>query len=180
MRSSRQFILLVDVSLPSGPNRSRQYSEHVASVGPVRGTGPDFEYAETPHLLYDTHWHPFIQRTIREAGERFGVPLAPVVMYEWLADLYPFASVGPRGVPSIMLLQPSFWYHTAQDTTDKIPPHDLEQVARLHAHLVDVLDEMPVAKIREGWRDDKEGEMPSHLNVLGLDLKALRAVELLQ
>jgi len=155
--------------------------EHLASVGPVRGTAPQVQYAETPHVLFDTHSHPVLRELLMEAAPRFGVPVyTEYVTDRYQADLFPFSSVGATGVPSLMLLQPSFWYHTSEDSIDKIAPLDLEQVTRLHAYLVDALNGMSVAEIREGWKGHTAVMLPRALNPLGLDLAAMRAAELLR
>ncbi len=153
--------------------------EHLASVGPIRGTEPDLQYAETPHVLYDTHSHPIIRRLLIDSSKRFGVPVNEnYVSDQYQADLFPFSSVGPTGVPSLMLLQPSYWYHTSADTIDKISPRDLGQVARLYAHMIDVLNEMSLTEMRQGWKGHKASRLPPSLNPLGMDLGLLRDVNL--
>jgi hypothetical protein len=155
--------------------------EHLAGVEPMPGTGPDFAYWQKPHLIRDSHWHPFLHKFLRDEGKRLGVPIEPErILYQYYADLYPLGAVGPTGVPSLHLIQQTYWYHTSEDTPDKVPPHNLQQAARLHAHLLDTIDGMSVAEIREGWKGGETQTLPKGLNVLDLDLDALRGAEILE
>jgi hypothetical protein len=154
--------------------------EHVAAVAPklpYRGGEP---FVQVPHLIYDTHAHPFLIERCREIADRYGVPIyfAPI-MEEYQADMYPYASLGPTGVASFMLHQPLYWYHTQEDDLEKISPHALQQITRGHAYLLDKLDEASVAEIREGWKGGPRGSFPEAYNVLKLDLGQLRSVEIL-
>lgn len=125
--------------------------EHFASVAPVKEGDAEGAYTETAHILFDTHRHPFIQETIREAAEQHGTPMHATVLSYFIADSGPFRYVGPTGVPCVTLLQQTFWYHTARDTMDRIPAKGLENAARTFAQLMDAINSATTEEIRKDW-----------------------------
>lgn len=153
--------------------------EHAATIGPDPRTAV---FGEISHLFYDTHGHPFIRQALQEGAELFGTPInfaQTLSIYQ--ADMYPYAVVGPTGLPSTMVMQPLYWYHTIEDDRDKISPKSLQNVTRLHAYLIDQLNGATVAEIRKGWK----GHSPSNLNsalykVLDLDLGKIQALDILK
>jgi hypothetical protein len=125
--------------------------EHFASVAPVKEGNVEGAYTETAHIIFDTHRHPFIQKTIRKAAKLHGTPIHTTVLSYFIADSGPFRFVGPTGVPCVTLLQNTFWYHTARDTIDRIPAKGLENVARTFALLMDAINSATTEEIRKDW-----------------------------
>lgn len=122
--------------------------EHFASVAPVKEGDVEGAYNETAHLLFDTHRQPFIRETIRKAAEQQGTPMHSRILSNYIADTGAFRSIG---VPSVTLLQQTFWYHTERDTMDRIPARGLEKAARTFAQLMDAINSASTEDIRQDW-----------------------------
>ncbi len=151
--------------------------EHLACVAPQIPYTGDNAFVETPHLLYDPFGHPFLIQAWREIAEAYGIPIYfDRIFEEYQADMYPYLTLGPSGVPTFMLMQPMYDYHTQEDDLEKVSIHALQQVARGCADLLDRLDRASVADIRAGWKGRGPVRLPDRLNPLGLDLDQLRTV----
>lgn len=57
-----------------------------------------------------------------------------------------------RGVPAVNMTMAYPWYHTPEDTPDKIPPAQLGRCVRAYADLLDAMQRMPVGLIRRAER----------------------------
>lgn len=155
--------------------------EHLACVGPQVPYTGDNAFVQTPHLIYDPHGHPFMLQACREIAEQFGVPIYfERIFEEYQADMYPYLTVGPIGLPSFMLMQPLYDYHTQEDDLEKVSFGALRQVARGYAYLLDRIDRASVTEIRAGWKGRTPGSLPDRHNVLKLDLDQLRALPTLK
>jgi hypothetical protein len=70
------------------------------------------------------------------------------ILSYYIADTGAFRSIG---LPSVTLLQQTFWYHTERDTMDRIPARGLEKAARTFAQLMDAINSASTEDIRQDW-----------------------------
>ncbi|MBB5746608.1 hypothetical protein GGR13_002212 [Brevundimonas variabilis] len=119
--------------------------EHVGSREPD-GRGGLQERAG-PNVMFVPNQNPDLLRLVEAGVAAHGVPVLRPVQTFWTADYYVHARLG---TPAVMILQPSFWYHTEADTMDKVHPEDLSAMARLHADLISGADAVSRADLRIG------------------------------
>jgi len=77
------------------------------------------------------------------------------------AKTLPVSDLGPfvfSNVPSIMIIGKSIFYHTREDTIEKIPPERLERATKAHIEIVEKISPIESDKIRkaDGKLDDFE------------------------
>jgi hypothetical protein len=90
------------------------------------------------------------------------------------ANTLPVSDLGPfvfSKVPSIMIIGKSVYYHTKEDTAEKVPPERLERATKAHIEIIENLMDTPTDKIKQADRklenlqqfiENKEGiEAPS-------------------
>ncbi|MHC1591616.1 MAG: M28 family peptidase [Candidatus Helarchaeales archaeon] len=66
-----------------------------------------------------------------------------------------FSDLGPlvaASVPSMMIISKGIFYHTIQDTADKVLPEQLERTAKAHAEILSELHSIPTDAIRKADR----------------------------
>lgn len=115
--------------------------EHMASVAPpISGAALGKPFRQTPHLLFDPRNLAFIRKAFRRAAREQGSPMHPRVLSRYVGDMGPFQFVKPRPLPSVSYMQPAYWYHTDEDTIDKISPRGLANATRTLAAVVDMIN----------------------------------------
>lgn len=69
----------------------------------------------------------------------------------------PYSDLGPlvaANVPSVMIIGKGIFYHTIQDTADKVLPNQLERTAKAHIEIINKIHETPTSLIKNA---DKKG-----------------------
>jgi hypothetical protein len=125
--------------------------EHFASVGPTLDVATSGNFEETAHILFETHDSPFIQDAVKKAANERGTPMRSFVLKRYVGDMGPFQFIGPHGVPCFSLLQPTYWYHTDEDITDKVPKKSIENVARTLAQVLELINSVTTEDIQKDW-----------------------------
>lgn len=119
--------------------------EHVGSREPDGRGG--LQAAAGPNVMFVPNQNPALLRLVEEGVAAHDVPVLRPVQTFWTADYYVHARLA---TPAVMILQPSFWYHTEADTLDKIDPAGLSAMARLHADIITGADQVSRADLRLG------------------------------
>jgi hypothetical protein len=68
------------------------------------------------------------------------------------AKTLPVSDLGPlvfSNIPSIMVIGKSIFYHTKEDTIEKVPPDRLERATKAHIEIIEKILNIPGKKIKE-------------------------------
>ena len=93
-------------------------------------------------ILYDIIYEAIIKHQLMQNG-----PLMHVN-----AVTGPFSDLGPlvaNNVPSIMIIGKGIFYHTIEDTADKVLPEQLERTTKAHVEILNKLHKTPANIIKE-------------------------------
>ncbi|NHI93809.1 MAG: M28 family peptidase [Candidatus Lokiarchaeota archaeon] len=113
----------------------------------VKGTGLDEAkglFTTDNQVLFDI---------IKDAVEKELINNGPLMHVS--AVIGPYSDLGPlvaNNVPSIMVIGKGIFYHTIEDTADKVLPEHLERTTRAHVQILNELHKISSKTIREADR----------------------------
>ncbi|MFX0139032.1 MAG: M28 family metallopeptidase, partial [Candidatus Hodarchaeota archaeon] len=102
-------------------------------------------FSTNNQILYDIMYEAVIKHELTRYS-----PLTHVN-----AVMGPFSDLGPlvaNKVPSIMIIGKGIFYHTIEDTADKVLPEQLERTAKAHVEILNKIHQTPTNSIKNADR----------------------------